>query len=107
MDHPTEEELASLAGSAVLDLSLEEEPASEESPPRSQRLLIGPVDSGGRIRVHDTEWEPIALAEGKGLAKIEVALDSIIAEINAPPPDPGAVADEGVGEVGDPSGPDD
>ena len=97
MDRPSERQREELARQPALDLSLEEEPASEEGEPPVQHLLIGEPDQNAQVKVRDLSWEPIALAPAGVYERILRRLDAIIEEIRSPPAAEKAADDPGDG----------
>lgn len=93
MDRPSAGQREALSRRPALDLSLEEEPASEDREPPRQHLLIGAPDQNGQVKVRDLAWEPIALAPAAVYERILRQLDEIVAAIQSPP-EPPKPADE-------------
>jgi hypothetical protein len=85
MDRPSEGQREALSRRPALDLSLEEEPASEEREPPAQHLLIGAPDQNGQVKIRDLAWEPIALAPAGVYERVLRQLDAIVEEIKSPP----------------------
>lgn len=93
MDRPSAGQREALSRRPALDLSLEEEPASEDREPPRQHLLIGAPDQNGQVKVRDLAWEPIALAPAGVYERMLRQLDRIVEEIQSPP-EPAQPADE-------------
>jgi hypothetical protein len=85
MDRPSAGQREELARQPALDLTVEEEPASEEGESPAQHLLIGAPDQNGQVKVRDLSWEPIALAPAGVYERILLQLDAIVEEVRSPP----------------------
>jgi hypothetical protein len=99
MDRPSEGQREALGRRPALDLSLEEEPMSEEREPPAQHLLIGAPDQNAQVKVRDLAWEPIAIAPAGVYERILRQLDAIVEEITSPPAPEQAADEPGDGDA--------
>jgi hypothetical protein len=77
VDGPAGARRAALARRPAIDLSLEEEPAADGEPGRTQHLVIGPTGPGPRVEARDMAWPAIVLVPRNQVTSLREALAAV------------------------------